>query len=190
MTDEVGLPGLSMRKLGAQLGVEAMSLYHYVENKADLLDAILDCLFQEVDLPYDVPDDDWETAIRGGLRAFHQVLVDHPAALEIFATRPARSANALKVVMWAHNRFTSVGLDPIQANHAFHFAVAFVMGHRASDLGAMAAQHREVDPEPAQADNPAVAEFNSRLRGISSADEFDAGLDAVVAGLRFGFNLP
>ena len=40
LVDDEGLDALSMRRLGARLGVEAMSLYRYVRDKADLLDAL------------------------------------------------------------------------------------------------------------------------------------------------------
>ena len=42
LVDRNGLDALSMRKLGAALGVEAMSLYNHVENKDDVLDGMLD----------------------------------------------------------------------------------------------------------------------------------------------------
>ena len=46
--DQHGLAALSMRKLGAELGVEAMSLYNHVANKDDLLDAVGDLLYRDV----------------------------------------------------------------------------------------------------------------------------------------------
>lgn len=192
LTDEEGLGGLSMRKLGNQLGVEAMSLYHYVANKDDLLDAMLDCLYAEIELPRDVPDDDWEQAIRRGLSAFHQVLVRHPAALSLFAGRPARSARALEVLMWAHSRFVLVGLEPVVAHHALHFAVSFVMGHSATELGTMALLRSGELPEidPADLADADTADFVHVMQGIDRDQQFEAGLDAVVSGLRTAFKLP
>jgi AcrR family transcriptional regulator len=190
LTDRGGLGELSMRKLGQQLGVEAMSLYHYVANKDDLLDAILDQLYAEIELPRDVPDDDWEQAIRRGLRAFHDVLVRHQAALPLFAGRPARSAEALEVLMWAHNRFVLVGLAPEQAHHAVHFAVAFVMGHAATELGTMALLKSGADVDPGDIADPVAAEFVRQTRTVSRDDQFEAGLESVVAGLRTAYDLP
>ena len=110
LIDREGLEGLSMRKLGAELGVEAMSLYHYVESKDDLLDAVLDRLYAEVDLPRDLPDEEWEKAVRLGLGAFHRVLIDHPAALVLFASRPALSPASLGVIHWSFRRFEVMGV--------------------------------------------------------------------------------
>jgi AcrR family transcriptional regulator len=189
LTDEQGLSGLSMRKLGGELGVEAMSLYHYVTNKDDLLDAILDCLYAEIKLPPDVPEHDWETAVRLGLRSFRAVLVDHPAALELFASRPAKSSAAFEVLLWAHNRFQLVGLDVRQACHALHFAVSFVMGHVGSELGAMALLRDGQGPDPQTVEDPRAREFLLQTRDIATDEMFDSGLDAVVAGLRSAYKL-
>jgi TetR/AcrR family transcriptional regulator, tetracycline repressor protein len=190
LTDEQGLAGLSMRKLGSLLGVEAMSLYHYVTNKDDLLEAILECLYSEIKLPVDVPDDDWEAAVRLGLRSFRLVLVEHGAALELFASRPAKSMPAFEVLLWAYNRFQSVGLDVVQACHALHFAVSFVMGHVASELGAMALLRDGKGPDPLSFEDPATRDFLIQTKDIGSDEMFNSGLEAVVAGLRSAYSLP
>ena len=51
LADEGGIESLSMRKLGQELGVEAMSLYNHVANKDDLLDGIVDAVTSEIDVP-------------------------------------------------------------------------------------------------------------------------------------------
>jgi len=53
--DERGIGSLTMRKLGEELGVEAMSLYNHVANKHDLLDGMVDLVFGEIDLPPTAP---------------------------------------------------------------------------------------------------------------------------------------
>lgn len=190
LTDEVGLAGLSMRKLGAALGVEAMSLYHYVTNKDDLLDAILDCLYAEIALPRDLAEQDWEGGVRLGLQAFRRVLIDHPAALELFASRPAQSTAAFEVLLWAYGRFQNVGLDLHQSCHAVHFAVSFVMGHVGHELGAMALLRDGKGPDPYSFAEPAARDFLLGTRDITSDQMFDSGLDLVVAGLRAAYHLP
>ena len=105
LTQDDGLSGLSMRKLGAELGVEAMSLYHYVSNKADLLDAMLELLYDEIELPYHLDDNEWEQAVREGLGSFRKVLLRHPAAVELFTSRPPRSKPALELLHWSYRRF-------------------------------------------------------------------------------------
>lgn len=183
LIDANGLAGLSMRKLGAELGVEAMSLYHYVANKNDLLDAVSDRLYEEIELP-DVEPGDWETAIRKGLRAFHDVLVRHEAALELFASREVSSEAGLGVLYWAHQQFVAAGLSAEDAHTALHFAVSFVMGHAANDSGG---DGEATTAEPGVA--PEVVAFFERVQQVTRDEMFDAGLEAVVAGLRARYAL-
>lgn len=188
LIDANGLGGLSMRKLGAELGVEAMSLYHYVTNKSDLLDAVTDHLYSEIELP-DVDDADWESAIRLGLRSFRNVLVRHEAALELFSSRQAPSEHGIHVLYWAHQRFVKVGLTVDEAHSALHFAVSFVMGHAATELGGLTASAAPAKP-PAAIDDPEMADFFAHVERITTDDVFDAGLEMVVAGLRHRYQLP
>lgn len=179
-----------MRKLGTRLGVEAMSLYHYVTSKDDLLDAILDELYRRIELPYDVADDDWETAVRDGLRAFRSVLTQYPAALELFASRPLPSDVAFNVLVWAYTRFTNVGVDRVNAQKAFHVAVAFTMGHVATELGMMSTPEAEMAAYADRMEDQDAADFIRKRLEITSDDLFEASLDTLVAGLRFDYQLP
>lgn len=190
LTDEGGLASLSMRKLGSELGVEAMSLYHYVKNKDDLLDAILDCLYAEVVLPIELPDGDWEQAVRLGFSSFHDVLVRHPAALELFSSRPAKSEAALTVLLWSYGRLEAAGLEVEQACHAFQFAVSFVMGHVANELGVMALMSDGAGIDLDSLSNPALRTMLEQRRTITSEAMFAAGLNMMVAGLRSQYDLP
>ena len=185
LIDANGLSGLSMRKLGAELGVEAMSLYHYVKNKDDLLDAVADHLYGVIDLPMSVDPLDWEQAIRLGLGAFHDVLLEHDAALELFASRQVRSARSMGVLHWAHERFVAVGLSLEEAHKALHMAVSFVMGHAASEIG-----ESEVKVEPAGDVSPEMSAYFAHVETVTPDEMFAAGVDMVVAGLRQYYDLP
>ncbi|WP_241979238.1 MULTISPECIES: TetR family transcriptional regulator [Cryobacterium] len=62
LADRDGLDSLTMRRLGEELGVEAMSIYAHVANKDDLLTGMVDTVFAGIELP--CLSDDWRTAIR------------------------------------------------------------------------------------------------------------------------------
>ena len=64
LADRGGSDAVSMRKLGQELGVDAMSLYHHVRNKDDILDGIVDVVVGEIDAR--PADADWKTACAGG----------------------------------------------------------------------------------------------------------------------------
>src|SRR5919107_1357528 len=76
LADEEGIEKLSMRRLGEELGVEAMSLYNHVSNKEDLLNGMIDTLYSEIELPSH--DDDWKTALRKRSVSVRDVLRRHP----------------------------------------------------------------------------------------------------------------
>lgn len=86
LVDADGLEALTMRRVAAQLGVEAMSLYYHVPNKEAILDGVFDLVIARADLPAgDVSAADW---IRGTADSFRQLAVQHPRAFPLLTTRP------------------------------------------------------------------------------------------------------
>jgi AcrR family transcriptional regulator len=86
IADRAGIEALSMRKLGQELGVEAMSLYNHVANKDDLLDGMLDVLVSEIEPP--ASGDDWKAALRERALEARALLGRHPWAPRITVSRP------------------------------------------------------------------------------------------------------
>src|SRR5688572_8581488 len=80
-----GIEALTMRRLGEELGVEAMSLYKYVANKDDLLDGMVDVVFGEIELPS--RDADWRTAMRERAISVRGALTRHPWATPLMQSR-------------------------------------------------------------------------------------------------------
>jgi AcrR family transcriptional regulator len=89
--DRDGMAGLSMRKLGSAVGVEAMSLYNHVPNKEALLDGIHERILLSLESPAHTRT--WQGFVRHQALALHRALQAHPNAIPLFATRPA-STNA------------------------------------------------------------------------------------------------
>ena len=85
LADESGSESLSMRKLGEAVGVEAMSLYHHVANKDDLLDGMIDVVFSEIDLSF--RGKDWKTAMRRRAVSARHVLARHGWAIGFMESR-------------------------------------------------------------------------------------------------------
>ena len=87
LADRDGLESLSMRNLGSELGVEAMSLYNHIANKDDLLDGIVDLVTAEFEEPRSARGDDWRALIRGCAITQHDVLLRHPWAAALAESR-------------------------------------------------------------------------------------------------------
>src|SRR5918995_6954834 len=84
--DSEGLEALSMRKLGAKLGVEAMSLYNHVPNKGALLDGMVEVLLGELEIPPE--SEGWERRIREAYGAFRRLAHEHPNVFSLLLGRP------------------------------------------------------------------------------------------------------
>ena len=84
--DEHGLEALSMHKLGAALGVKAMSLYKHVADKDDLLDGIVELLWAEI--PAGPPAGDWREVIRQLAADLRDLVHRHAAAAPLLTSRP------------------------------------------------------------------------------------------------------
>ena len=78
VVDREGLEALNMRRLGTELGVDPMALYHYVESKDRLLDGIAELLWEEVARPPD--GDDPIAVLRRLARSLRDLFRKHPAA--------------------------------------------------------------------------------------------------------------
>ena len=191
VADSEGLDALSMRRLGQELGVEAMSVYNHVRNKDDLVGGMLELVSQEVQLPAD--ELDWRGALRARTVSAHQAFIRHPWAAQIWmsgpisptSTRIAQSDAVLRCLREG-------GLSPQVIYSAYHALDGYALGYalqRASfpfsraQLNQMAKAFLE---EFSPTDNPEFAE-HIRQHGdpaFTSTDSFEFGLDLILDGLE------
>ena len=90
-----GIESLTMRKLAEDLGVGAMTLYHYVPNKDELLDGMIDLVFAEIELP--PADVDWRAAMRRRALSTREVLNRHRWAVGLMESRTTPGPASLRV---------------------------------------------------------------------------------------------
>ncbi|MCP5024696.1 MAG: TetR family transcriptional regulator [Actinomycetia bacterium] len=183
LVDREGLAALTMRRLGSELGVEAMSLYNHVANKDDLLDAIVDRVYGEVELPaLELP---WKAQARGVFRGFRQVGVDHPEAFTLLTRRAAPSVEALRVLSRVFAIYRLAGLDDLQAWRAFQVSASYVVGFVSTQHGRLAAtaERNGIDLGGLDTDDPDLNLFG-RMSGRDSNDDFDAAVELLLAGFE------
>ncbi len=84
--DENCLDELSMRRLGSELGVEAMSLYRYFPSKGALLDAVAGWLLRDLALPDPNTGSDWEASVRAYSRSFRTITQAHPHLMPLLSS--------------------------------------------------------------------------------------------------------
>jgi AcrR family transcriptional regulator len=193
LVDSDGLDGLSMRKLGAALGVEAMTLYHYLPNKAALLDGLVEWVLQHTaTAPARTGGLSWDQVLRDYAQTLRVTLLAHPGVLPLFFTRPAATPQTLKTVEHGLRVLTGAGFALPRALDMINVLSIFVVGHAMAEAGT-AELTRRGDPGSAAAlaqldasDLPLVTEAARLAQGSDDETRFLFGLDALLYGFARG----
>lgn len=127
LADTEGVDGLSMRRLAGALGAGAMSLYHYVANKDELLDAMIDVVFDEIELPLEEPD--WRSAMRHRAISARQVLARHPWAIGLMESRTSPGPANLRHHEAVIACLRRAGFSVLMATHANWLLDSLVYGY-------------------------------------------------------------
>ncbi|HEU0235191.1 MAG TPA: TetR/AcrR family transcriptional regulator C-terminal domain-containing protein [Candidatus Limnocylindrales bacterium] len=126
LADREGIDSLSMRRLGQELGVEAMSLYNHVAGKDDVLDGVVDLVVGEVDL---APiNDEWRTAARDRILSARRVMLRHPWAAGVIVSRRQPSPRMLAYMDSMGGIMRAGGFSVDLMHHAFHALGSRVLG--------------------------------------------------------------
>jgi AcrR family transcriptional regulator len=200
MADEHGIEALTMRALGQDLGVEAMSLYNHVDNKADILSGIVGVVCDEIvaavnEIP--PPDDpaEWKPVVRARILRAREVLLQHrwaPAQLETLTDIPPSLIGYYDQIL---GLMRGGGFSLDLGHHAMH-----ALGSRALGFSQelFVQDDNEVDPDlmammlkqmagryPHMADlmKIVVHDPESTLGGCDDQFEFEFGLDVILDGL-------
>lgn len=126
LADEGGIEAVSMRKVGSQLGVEAMSLYNHVANKDEMLDGMVDVVVGEIDVSAD--GDDWKSALRTRMLSARQVLVKHKWAAGVLETRTNMTPPMIKYMDSFIGIFIAGGFSFDLTHHAMHALGSRMLG--------------------------------------------------------------
>lgn len=186
LIDAEGLENCSMRRLGARLGVEAMALYHHLAHKGELLDGVMDCLLDEIDLPPRDAAPPMER-LRRALKSWRAVAIAHPRAYILLAGRRFNTERAFALYEALLQAFADLGLDAQQTARWFRLLGCFASG---SGLAEVASRERVPDATPLrlerQPDSIAFAHVRAvapHLRIEALTEVFDFGLDVLFGQL-------
>jgi AcrR family transcriptional regulator len=185
--DENGLEALSMRRLGAALGVEAMSLYHHVPNKGALLDGLVETVLARVPLP-DPASGDWKAALKQGFQDFRRVMLEHPGVFPVVASRPVMTREGLIPIAMGFAVLGTAGFTPRQTVSAWSALLDFVMGYILGEITGAASTCRGAGPAQALIGGLGDEFGPMRAAWAAAGDwnddaEFEWGLDALLDGL-------
>lgn len=173
-----------MRRVGEALGVEAMSLYNHVPNKAAMLDGIVEAVLSE--LPPVKKKTNWQRTLRARGEALRKVFSRHPKVLPVFATRPAVTPRSIAHLEATLAVLRDAGFSTMLALNAFHCLLAFVVGHSMASY-AQLKPDEDSWPEYAKLSAttfPHVTQTAAVLHEYNAEQEFALGLDALLVGLK------
>lgn len=193
--DDNGLPGLTMRRLGEHLGVEAMALYRYVPSKEDLLDAVVESLVESIrddDVVLDTPQDGWQDFLQRLAHGVRRVALAHPKAFPLVASRPAEAPwlrpplRSLEVVETFLSGLLEEGFSDEAAVEGYRAYTSFLLGHLLLEVAVHGADVGPLDVlddqtgEPGTSHHPTVARLRGPLSEDRSAVEFEEALEALL----------
>lgn len=193
--DTEGLPGLTMRRLGARLGVEAMALYRHVPSKEDLLDAVVDHLVAGMRDDPDVvghPTDGWQDFLQRLAHGVRRVALAHPKAFPLVASRPPQAPwlrPPLRSLEWVEaflDGLTDEGFTDDAAVGAYRAFTSFLLGHLLLEVSTHGADVGPLDvlddgePTGSLAPFPTVRRLRADLAQDHAAAEFEEALEELL----------
>jgi AcrR family transcriptional regulator len=194
--DEHGIEELSMRKLGAELGVEAMSLYYHVANKEEILDGMVDHVVGEIELR--PPAHDWKAALRDQVLTARRVMKQHPWASGVIETRANMSFGTMRYMDAVGGMLRRGGFSVDLMHHAIHALGSRVLGfsqelYDDSDSAEVSPETQQALGERIRAEFPNLAALMEEIQhqeesivgsGCDDDVEFGFALDILLDGLE------
>ena len=191
LADQGGLESLTMRKLGQELGVEAMAVYYHFANKDEVIDGIVDLVWTEIGLP--VAGEEWRVAMRERAISVHDVLARHRWAIGLMESRlhpgPANLRHHDAVI----GTLRAAGFEMAMVAHAYSLMDGYIYGFALTkmnlpfdaldDISEMAQSMLEPFPAGEYPNLSAFITEHAMQPGYDFANEFEWGLDVVMDGI-------
>jgi AcrR family transcriptional regulator len=191
LADESGIAALTIRSLAQAMGTKPMSLYHYVANKDEILDGIVDLVFNEISLPS--PEGDWRAEMLRRGHAVRSALKRHPWAVGLLESRTSPGPATLRHHEATLATLRAAGFSIQLTAHAYALLDSYIYGFALQEA-ALPFDGPDTAPEVT---TPIVQLFSSGQYpymveiatehvlkpGYDFGDEFDFGLDLILDGL-------
>jgi len=191
--DGEGLEAVTMRRIGRELGVEAMSLYNHVEDKDDILEGVTERVMNEFEFPPSTGD--WASDAREMAREWRRLLGLHPSVCQLLAERhkPLEGHATYRAMDSALGVLRRAGLSARDAAQAFNALGGYILGFVMMEQGLMIgnedehARQHDLAVEALQGSNLVnVMECLPFFTDCTTDQQFDFGLDLMIRGIRAG----
>jgi len=175
LTDTAGLKALTMRRLAADLGVEAMSLYYHLPGKEGLLDGLVETVINEINVEVKLAEttEDWRTGLRRRFLAAREIMLRHPWAPGLLSSRKTIPFGVYAYYDAIVATLISGGFSHQIAHRALHAFGSLALGF-AQEVFSPASAGGDTDVDAAEEDLPAMAEALPHLTAMMAAEAHDA----------------
>jgi AcrR family transcriptional regulator len=183
--DRNGIDALSMRKLGQELGVDAMALYRHVRSKDDLYDGLIELIVGEIDRTQAATD--WKSALREQVMAARQVMLRHPWVWRVFEERGTGGLAVIDYIESVLVILRDGGFSLDLAHHALHVLDSRIFGFNQDlfdDSG-----RADPPPEAAEILGPAMATRFPRVSELAMSVSHEGVLGRCDDDVEFAFGL-
>ncbi|SDR80193.1 TetR/AcrR family transcriptional regulator [Agrococcus carbonis] len=184
VADREGLPGVSMRAVGRELGVEAMSLYHHVAGKEALLDLLAGWIMERIEPPR--PGEGWRDGMRRRSRSAREVMRAHPWGLGFVESRRAPNDALLRGHEAVLECLRADGMPVRLAAHAFSVLDAYVYGFVLTEQYLPFQEDGGAEALVAEMALPAdrYPRMTELMREVVVGQDYDYGADEFEVGLE------
>jgi AcrR family transcriptional regulator len=191
LADAGGIEAMSMRKLGRELGVEAMAIYHHFVDKNQLIESMIDYVHEEIDLPTDLTD--WRAYMQSRAESAFDVLVRHPWASPIMEAGVNPGPSTLNDSENMIKCFRQAGFSIEMTVHAVTVLNIYIYGaamqyarltfnsvEQAAELGKSIKEQFPIDSYPYLTE---MITQHMMKSGYNPEDEFEFGLNLILDGI-------
>lgn len=192
--DELGLDALSMHKLGARLGVKAMSLYNHVDGKDGILDGLVELIWSDMASGDDASD--WRQRLRDLAHAICATVARHPAAAPLVMIRPVLPVGALRLFKAHLDALEQAGFSRRRAVEVVRGVISYAFGHALSQLcwscacpatdSQLARLRRLNQMLPADVPDDLLSVAMELCGECDPKGSFELGLDLMLRGIQVG----
>ncbi|RSM68798.1 TetR family transcriptional regulator [Actinoplanes sp. ATCC 53533] len=175
LADTAGLKALTMRRLAADLGVEAMSLYYHLPGKEGLLDGLVETVINEINAEVALAEtnNDWRTGLRRRFLAAREIMLRHPWAPGLLSSRKTIPFGVYAYYDAIVATLINGGFSHRIAHRALHAFGSLALGF-AQEIFSPASAGGDTDVDAAEEELSAMAEALPHLTAMMAAETHDA----------------
>ena len=184
--DRDGIAGLSMRKLGTELGADPMAVYYYLPNKSALFAGVMEAVYSEIEIDDVARELPWREQVAIFMHRLRAAIRSHPNALPVLSTRPAYTGPMFRIGDYALGLLQEAGFTAQMAIDFVNCLGTFTIGHVLAEVGepvgGAVATLQEVTEMVTEEQYPNLTKAFAQGYEYRPDEQYRLGLEAMIDG--------